>query len=82
MIRNEGFLKRFCLFRSELIRRSAIQGTGRDRYNWSHPAQPPWLGLKLTPPMRDFVIAVLFVAMVLTPAVVAARSGKDLHSGK
>jgi hypothetical protein len=32
--------------------------------------------------MRDFVIAVLFVAMVLTPAVVAARSGRDLESGK
>jgi hypothetical protein len=29
--------------------------------------------------MRDFLIAVLFVAMVLTPAVVAARSGRDLH---
>jgi|HubBroStandDraft_4_1064222.scaffolds.fasta_scaffold276213_2 hypothetical protein len=31
-------------------------------------------------PMRDILIAVLFVAMVLTPAVVAARSGRDLHS--
>ena len=30
-------------------------------------------------PMRDVLIAVLFVAMVLTPAVVAARSGRDLH---
>jgi hypothetical protein len=32
--------------------------------------------------MRDFVIALLFVAMVLTPAIVAARSGKDLGAGK
>jgi len=32
--------------------------------------------------MRDLLIAILFVAMVLTPAVVAARSGKDLGSGK
>jgi hypothetical protein len=32
--------------------------------------------------MRDFLIVILFVAMVLTPAVVAARSGRDLHSGE
>jgi hypothetical protein len=30
--------------------------------------------------MRDIFIVVLFVAMVLTPAVIAARSGRDLPS--
>jgi len=29
--------------------------------------------------MRDFLIVILFIAMVLTPAVVAVRSGQDLH---
>jgi hypothetical protein len=29
--------------------------------------------------MRDALIVVLFVAMVLTPAVIAARSGRDLY---
>lgn len=28
--------------------------------------------------MRDALIVVLFIAMVLTPAVIAARSGRDL----
>jgi hypothetical protein len=30
--------------------------------------------------MLNFLIVILFVAMVLTPAVVAARSGQILHS--
>jgi hypothetical protein len=30
--------------------------------------------------MLNFLIVILFVAMVLTPAVVAARSGQTLHS--
>jgi hypothetical protein len=30
--------------------------------------------------MRDILIVFLFIAMVLTPAVVAARSGRDLPS--
>jgi hypothetical protein len=31
-------------------------------------------------PMLNILIVILFVAMVLTPAVVAARSGRDLYS--
>jgi hypothetical protein len=30
--------------------------------------------------MLNFLIVILFVAMVLTPAVVAARSGQTPHS--
>jgi hypothetical protein len=63
------------------VRRSAIQDGGNGEIQLSHPVWPPGQA-QSKPPMRDFVIAVLFVAMVLTPAVVAARSGKDLHSGK
>jgi hypothetical protein len=29
--------------------------------------------------MLNALVVILFVAMVLTPAVIAARSGRDLH---
>lgn len=32
--------------------------------------------------MLDIVLAIVFVAMVLTPAVVAARSTRDLTRGE
>lgn len=34
---------------------------------------------RMKAPMRDALIVVLFIAMVLTPAVIAARSGRDLY---
>jgi len=29
--------------------------------------------------MRDALIVILFIAMVLTPAIIAARTGRDLY---
>lgn len=50
---------------------------GHHHRDWSCPEKARTGRMKA--PMRDALIVVLFVAMVLTPAVIAARSGRDLY---
>jgi hypothetical protein len=50
---------------------------GPSRKDWGSPGEPALRDPKAL--MLNALVVILFVAMVLTPAVIAARSGRDLH---